>query len=132
MQKSLIITGVVLVVVVVGLVAQQAVQEQHRDAANPKACLAMASGTDSPTTKPASPYVNVKCPIMKGDIDPAKVTDATTRVFNGQKVAFCCAMCPPQWDKLSDKEKQAKLDAVKAPAPTTEPAAKSAGCPCCQ
>ncbi len=131
MQKSLIITGVVLVVVVAGLVAQQAVQEQHRDATNPKVC-AMGCGTDSPTTKPASPYANVKCPIMLGVIDPAKVTDATTRVFNGQKVAFCCAGCPEKWDKLSDKEKQAKLDAVKAP--TTEPAEKAAGCgcPCCQ
>jgi hypothetical protein len=130
MQKSLIVTGVVLVVAVVALVAQQAVQEQQRDATNHKACLAAAS--DSPTTKPASPYVNVKCPIMQGDIDPAKVTDATTRVFNGQKVAFCCAGCPEKWDKLSDKEKQAKLDAVKAPAATTEPADKAARCPCCQ
>jgi hypothetical protein len=126
-MKSLIVTGVVLVVAVVALVAQQAIQEQHRDA-NPKACMAMA--TDSPATKPASPYVNVKCPIMKGDIDPAKVTDATTRVFNGQKVAFCCAGCPAQWDKLSDKEKQAKLDAVKTP--TTEPGEKTGGCGCCQ
>jgi hypothetical protein len=130
MQKSLIITGVVLVVAVAGLVAQQAIQDQHRDAAAPKTCAAVVSAADSPTTKPASPYVNVKCPIMKGDIDPAKVTDATTRVFNGQKVAFCCAGCPAQWDKLSDKEKQAKLDAVKAP--TTEPAEKTPGCGCGQ
>lgn len=129
MQRSLIVTGVVLVVAVVALVAQQAIQEQHRDA-NPKACMATAS--DSPATKPASPYVNVKCPIMKGDIDPAKVTDATTREFNGQKVAFCCGGCPAQWDKLSDKEKQAKLDAVKTPA--TQPAQKTGGggCGCCQ
>jgi hypothetical protein len=119
----------VLVVAVVALVAQQAVQEQHRDATNAKACC-QAMATDSPATKPASPYVNVKCPIMKGDIDPAKVTDATTRVFNGQKVAFCCAGCPAQWDKLSDKEKQAKLDAVKAP--TTDPADKTGGCGCGQ
>jgi hypothetical protein len=129
MQKSLIVTGVVLVVAVVALVAQQASQERHRDTANPKTCC-LAVASDSPTTKPASPYVNVRCPIMKGEIDPAKVTDATTRVFNGQKVAFCCAGCPEKWDKLSDKEKQAKLDAVKAP--TTEPSDKAAGCPCCQ
>ena len=84
--------------------------------------------SDTPTTAPAQ-FANTKCPIMTGNtIDPAKVTPALTREFKGMKVAFCCGGCPPQWDKLSDQEKQAKLDAVKAPA--TQPAEKSGG-GCC-
>jgi len=30
-------------------------------------------------------------------------------------VGFCSPNCPPAWDKLSDAEKQAKLDAVMKP-----------------
>ena len=62
--------------------------------------------------KPA--FVNTVCPIMGSKIDPTKVTPALTREFHGQKVAFCCAGCPTQWDKLSDSEKQAKLMKVTA------------------
>ncbi len=56
---------------------------------------------------------NTKCPIMGTPIDPAKVTESLTRDYKGQKVAFCCAMCPPQWDKLTDAQKDAKLLAAK-------------------
>jgi len=61
-------------------------------------------------------FVNTVCPIMGSKIDPAQVTPALTREFNGQKVAFCCAMCPPAWDKLTDTQKQAKLSAAQAAA----------------
>lgn len=64
----------------------------------------------------ATKFANVKCPMMDSAINPAKVTPELTREFKGQKIAFCCKGCPAQWDKLSDEEKQAKLDAVKAPA----------------
>jgi hypothetical protein len=47
-------------------------------------------------------------------IDPAHVPDSLTRDYKGQRVAFCCGMCPPAWDKLSDAEKDKKLEAVKA------------------
>ena len=57
-------------------------------------------------------FVNTACPIMGTKIDPAKVTPDLIREFNGQKVAFCCAMCPPKWDKLTDTEKKAKLMAA--------------------
>jgi hypothetical protein len=60
-----------------------------------------------------SAFANTKCPMMGSRIDASKVTPALTREFKGQKVAFCCGGCPAAWDKLSDAEKQAKLDAAK-------------------
>lgn len=69
---------------------------------------------DRTSTAPAkSPYVNTRCPIMDSPIEPAKVKPSLVREYKGQKVAFCCAGCPATWDKLSDSEKQAKLDAAK-------------------
>lgn len=64
----------------------------------------------------APAFANTKCPMMGGVIQPEKVTPALTREFNGQKVAFCCGGCPDMWDKLSDAQKQAKLETVKATA----------------
>lgn len=101
MRQTLIVIGTVLTLVAVTM---------------------LAAAKDAPTSAPAA-YANVKCPMMGGAIDPAKVTPELTREFKGQKVAFCCGGCPAAWDKLSDKEKQEKLDAVKAPA-------KKGGCGC--
>jgi hypothetical protein len=56
--------------------------------------------------------VNARCPIMGTKLDPAKVPDALTRTFQGQKVGFCCGGCPAAWDKLTDPQKQEKLDAA--------------------
>ena len=47
-------------------------------------------------------------------IDPAKVSSKLTRMYKGQKVAFCCAGCPATWDKLTDADKQTKLTKVAA------------------
>lgn len=66
------------------------------------ACAAMIKG-DEPK------FANVRCPIMGGLIDPAKLSSKLTRAYKGQKVAFCCAGCPKAWDKLADAEKQTKL-----------------------
>ena len=69
----------------------------------------------APPTAQVTPdlvFVNDKCPIMGSAIDPAKVTPDLVREYKGQKVAFCCGMCPPQWDKLADAEKDAKLAKV--------------------
>lgn len=54
-------------------------------------------------------FANTKCPIMGSRINPAKVTEALTRVYKGKKIAFCCGGCPGQWDKLTDAQKDAKL-----------------------
>lgn len=55
------------------------------------------------------PFINHRCPIMGTTIDPAQVAPELTRVYKGHKVAFCCAGCPQQWDKLSDAERDEKL-----------------------
>lgn len=65
--------------------------------------------------KAAAQAVNNTCPIMGTAINPAKVPADQTRPFKGQTVGFCCMNCPPVWDKLSDAQKQAKLDAVLKP-----------------
>lgn len=57
--------------------------------------------------------VNDRCPIMGSPIQPQNVQASLTREFNGQKVAFCCGGCPAQWDRLSEQERQAKLDSVR-------------------
>ena len=57
--------------------------------------------------------VNTACPMMGSTLDPAKVTASLTRTFQGQKVGFCCAKCPPSWDKLTDADKLTKLTAAK-------------------
>ncbi len=62
-----------------------------------------------PTAPAKSQFVNTRCPIMGTPIDPNKVPPGLIREFKGQKVAFCCGDCPAKWDKLSDKEKEAKL-----------------------
>lgn len=56
--------------------------------------------------------VNLRCPIMGGAIDADHIKPELTRQFKGMTIGFCCPICPPQWDKLTDAEKQAKLDAV--------------------
>lgn len=66
--------------------------------------------------------VNGTCPIMGKAINPAQVPASLTREFKGQTIGFCCPMCPPAWDKLSDAERQAKLDVVMKAAPSaTQP-----------
>jgi len=78
------------------------------DAAQP--APAQPAAGDS-AQKPGSAMVNARCPIMGG-----KPTAALTRDYNGQKVGFCCAMCPGQWDKLTNAQKDAKLAKVTAAA----------------
>ena len=65
--------------------------------------------------KPA--VANARCPIMGSKIDPGKVPANLTREFDGRKVGFCCAACPPAWDKMPDAAKRAKLQAVMPKAP---------------
>ncbi len=48
--------------------------------------------------------VNKICPIMGNEVDPS-----VTTAWNGKTVGFCCAECIPDWKKLSDQEKDAKL-----------------------
>jgi len=75
-----------------------------------------ASATSRPADRVSGPapagkagFINTKCPIMGGSINPAKVPERLIREYKGRKVAFCCGGCPSKWDKLSDAEKDARL-----------------------
>jgi hypothetical protein len=74
-------------------------------------------GNSMVSTADKNKIVNVRCPITGNKIDPDDVPANLTRVWNGQKIGFCCGGCPPAWDKLDDAHKQAKLDAAKAKTP---------------
>jgi len=63
-------------------------------------------------------FVNAVCPLMGSPIKPEKVTASLTREYKGQKVGFCCAGWPEEWDKLTDAQKEAKLEKAK-PTPLT-------------
>lgn len=81
-------------------------------AASASAAITASSVAASAQPTTAAKVVNTKCPIEGGTVDPNKVPDSLTRDFKGQKVGFCCAGCPDQWDKLSDADKESKLKAV--------------------
>ena len=54
--------------------------------------------------------VNKRCPIMGTKIDPAEVPEKLTREFKDKKVGFCCPGCPAKWDRLSEEEKEKKIE----------------------
>jgi len=74
-------------------------------------CCPMAGcgACPAPAQAAAEGVVNDHCPIMGTKIDPAKVPANLTREFKGQKVGFCCAPCIDAWDKLTDAQKDEKL-----------------------
>jgi hypothetical protein len=61
--------------------------------------------------------INDQCPISGKKINRMNTPESLTRMHKGQKVGFCCPECPPQWDKLTEAEKDAKLQEVTAIAP---------------
>jgi hypothetical protein len=61
------------------------------------------------------PCVNNKCPISGKSIDMMDRPKDCTRIYKEMKIGFCCPMCPPQWDKLTDAEKDAKLKEAMPP-----------------
>ena len=63
-------------------------------------------------------FANDRCPIMGSPIKPDKIGKNLIRDHKGQKVAFCCAGCLAQWDKLTDAGRDAKLAKVLAPVKT--------------
>ncbi len=58
-------------------------------------------------------FANNLCPIMGSPINTNMVAKSLIRSYQGQKVAFCCAGCPSNWDKLTDIQKQARLSKMK-------------------
>ena len=77
----------------------------------PATCAAVKAPAKA-RTKAQAKVVNVRCPISGKKINRAKVPDSLIREYKGQKVGFCCPNCPPEWDKLTDAEKDAKLKAA--------------------
>ncbi|MEJ2647352.1 MAG: hypothetical protein P8016_02940 [Sedimentisphaerales bacterium] len=78
----------------------------------------MIAAIDNAVSQHITPkFINNKCPIMGSAINPANVTEDLIREYKGQKVAFCCKMCPAEWNKLSDTEKEAKLAKVRIDSP---------------
>lgn len=73
--------------------------------------MAIVNKTLSQHVKPE--FANTVCPIMGSKFDASKLPASLIREFNGQKVGFCCAGCPAQWDKLSKAQKQSKLTKAK-------------------
>ena len=59
-------------------------------------------------------FANDRCPVMGTPINPDKVAENLIRDYRAQKIAFCCAGCPEQWDRLTDSQKQAKLAKVRS------------------
>lgn len=78
--------------------------------------LGCSTSHPAPTTK----YANVNCPISGEKIQPANLPPGLVRQFKGCNVAFSSEANAQQWDKLSDQDKQQKLNKVLAPrtAPT--------------
>jgi len=68
--------------------------------------------------------VNARCPMLGTVLQPDLVPEGLVRVFKGQKVGFCSPACLPAWDKLTDEQKQAKLQAVMPPAEKAEKSVK--------
>jgi hypothetical protein len=58
------------------------------------------------------PTANDHCPISGEKIDMMKTPANLTTMYKGKKVGFCCPNCPPAWEKLTDAEKDAKLEKV--------------------
>jgi hypothetical protein len=69
----------------------------------------MAGKHGEPATKGLA---NARCPIMGAKLNPAAASADLLRTYKGQKVGFCCKGCPAAWDKLADKDKDAKLHAA--------------------
>jgi len=75
--------------------------EELRTARQLAGQIAQAAGV----TMAQMPICNANCPILSDKVDPK----VTTRMHKGQRVGFCCSDCLGSWDKLSEKEKDAKL-----------------------
>ena len=71
------------------------------------------SDNSGPAATRDSPAVNNVCPIMVGNkVDPNNVPANLTRMFKGRKVGFCCGGCPVAWDKLTDEQREKKLEDI--------------------
>jgi hypothetical protein len=79
-------------------------------------------------TPPRLQVVNSFSPITYNRIDPNNVPPEYMRTYKGQIVGFCCANCVVQWDRLTDEQRQERLDkAMSLAAKGTAEGAKATG-----
>jgi pectinesterase len=78
----------------------------------PKTAEPVAGAAKSAAAQGPRKVVNSVCPIMGLKIDPTNVPDSQIREYKGKKIGFCSPTCPAAWDKLSDEEKDGKLQAA--------------------
>lgn len=53
-----------------------------------------------------------RCPMTGKKIGLMSTPEDQTRLYKGRKIGFCSPACPPAWEKLTDAEKDAKLEKV--------------------
>lgn len=58
---------------------------------------ASIAGEPAPAKHVGDPYPFATCPISGKDA--GSMGDAVIKVYDGQEVRFCCAMCPPKFEK---------------------------------
>jgi hypothetical protein len=58
------------------------------------------------------PVANGACPITGTPIDSAAVPPELTRMYQGQRIGFCCKGCPEKWDRMDDQARARKLAQV--------------------
>ena len=64
-----------------------------------------ATGESTPKATETVATDNKNCPIM----GHAVTADGGTLAWNGKTIGFCCEGCKPEFEKLSDEDKTAKL-----------------------
>ena len=72
------------------------------DVADTDAEATSETGSETPETVSTD---NRNCPIM----GHAVTADGGTVTWNGKTIGFCCDGCKPEFEKLSDEDKTAKL-----------------------
>ena len=70
------------------------------------------SKSDNSGTTLTAKCLNTMCPMDMMKIDPMTVSDDAIRDFSGVKIGFCSAKCAETFDKLTDADKKAKVDAA--------------------
>ena len=58
------------------------------------------------------PAANDRCPITGKKINRMDAPENPTALYKGKKIGFCSLTCLPLWDRLTDQEKDQKLEKV--------------------
>ncbi len=61
-----------------------------------------------------------RCPMTGKKIGQMDLPDSQTRLYKGKKIGFCTPACPLLWDKLTDQEKDQKLETMMPKRPAQE------------